>query len=353
VKIASGSEQLTIVERIIGLTRLPYTVGCLLIAVATGPSYFLVFYLGSLNPEDALRGVVSNNAFRVAQFDQEIPLAQGLVETTLFTLALFLTMYFVRHWRLKLVRAQSSLSSLSPNGETSFHRAFGLVSSSKGALLVAFAIFLVYFPPRVFAVTHLVSLFGAIILVPLEALAFGTAFWVYWSCLWGLHRFGFEPLNLKRFYEDSMLGLRPLGEITTSLTSTFSVLMIVIFAGSLLTADIYNMGVLIVVFSLALAMLLLPLREIHVRMSQVKQQEDKSLRLRSIEPLFVAKYSGTEDPQILTRIEELLRLQALEHIVSRISVWPFETNLVERLIAVMLSVIAILLAELLLLAFHL
>jgi hypothetical protein len=148
VKTASGPEQPTMAERIIGLTRLPYTVGCLLIAVATGPSYFLVFYLGSLNMEDALRGVVSSNAFRVTQFGQEIPLDLGLMETTLFTLALFLTLYLVRHWRLKLMSAQSSLSSLSPDGETAYHRAFGLVSSSKGALLVAFVIFLVYFPPR-------------------------------------------------------------------------------------------------------------------------------------------------------------------------------------------------------------
>jgi hypothetical protein len=150
-----------------------------------------------------------------------------------------------------------------------------------------------------------------------------------------------------------MLGLRPLGQIATSLTSTFSVLMIVIFAGSLLTTDIYNMAVLIVVFSLALAMLLLPLRGIHAKMIQVKQQEEESLRLRSIEPLIAAKYSGTEDPQILTRIEELLRLQALEHVVSRISVWPFETKLVERLIAVILSVMTIMLARLFQLVFHL
>lgn len=44
--------------------------------------------------------------------------------------------------------------------------------------------------------------------------------------------------------------------------------------------------------------------------------------------------SGTEDPQVLSRIEELLRLQALEDRVSRISVWPFETKVVKRLVAI-------------------
>jgi hypothetical protein len=51
--------------------------------------------------------------------------------------------------------------------------------------------------------------------------------------------------------------------------------------------------------------------------------------------------------------EDLLRLQALEGRVSRISVWSFETRVVERLVAIVLSVVAILLARLFQLALHL
>jgi len=356
-----GPERLTLLERIIGLTHLPYSIGCLLIAVATGgPGYFLAWYVYSFSLEEAWRRMLSNTlrgVFSIAQFSQEMPVAQALLGTTIGTFTLFLGMYLVRHWRLKVVTAKSKLSSLSPNGETAYNRAFGLVSSAKGALLVAFVFFLLYFPLQSLTENNPVSLFFAFILTPLSVLALGTAFWVYLSGLWGLRRFGLEPLNLKRFYEDKMLGLRPLGQIAVSFASTFFVLIISFFAVTLLSADIYNMAVVLVCILLALAMLFLPLWGIHGKMSQVKQQEEASLRLRSIEPMIASpEYSGTEDPQVLSRIEELLRLQAtisLEDKVSNVSVWPFETKVVKQLVAIIVSVATLMLARILQLVFHL
>jgi len=287
-----------------------------------------------------------------------MPAVQVLLEIAISTWTLFLGMYLVRYWRLKVMTAKPKLSSLSPNGEAAYNRAFGLVSSAKGALLVAFVFYLLYFPIlSALSENNPVSLFGAIVLSPLSTLIYGTTFWVYLSGLWGLRRFGLEPLNLRRFYEDKILGLRPLGQIALSFAGTFFVLVISFFGLSLLSADIYNMAVALACMLLALAMLFLPLWGIHEKMSQVKQQEQASLRLRSIQPMIAApKYSGMEDPQVLSRIEELLRLQAtivLEDKVSKISVWPFETKVVERLVAVIVSVATIMLAKLIQVAFHL
>ena len=362
MKSPLGPERLTIIERIIGFTRLPYSIGCLLIAVAIGgPGNFLVWYVYSPSLEEAWRRLLSSTLrglFSIMQFGGEMPAVQVLLEIAISTWTLFLGMYLVRYWRLKVMTAKPKLSSLSPNGEAAYNRAFGLVSSAKGALLVASVFYLLYFPIlSALSENNPVSLFGAIVLSPLSTLIYGTTFWVYLSGLWGLRRFGLEPLNLKRFYEDKMLGLRPLGQIAVSFAGTFFVMIMSFFAVTLLSADIYNMAVALACMLLALAMLFLPIWGIHEKMSQVKQQEEESLRLRSIEPMIAApKHLGTKDPkdsQVLSRIEELLRIQALEDKVSKISVWPFETKVVERLVAIIVSVATVILARLIQLAFHL
>jgi len=357
VKTPLGPERLTIVERIIGLTRLPYSVGCLLIAVALGgPGNFLVWYFYSFSLEEAWRRMLSNTLrgiVTITQFGREMPVTQELLEIAIGTWTLFLGLYLARYWRLKVVTFKSKLSSLSPNGETAYNRAFGLVSSAKGALLVTFVFYLLYFPIlSALSENNPASLFGAIVLNPLSALVYAAAFWVYLSGLWGLRKFGLEPLNLRRFYEDKMLGLRPLGEIAVSLASTFLVLITSFFAVSLLSADVFNMAVSLACLLLALTMLFLPLWGIHGKMIQVKQQEEASLRLRSIQPITAAPKQNSEE-DLLSRIEELLRLQALEDKVSNISDWPFETKVVKQLVAIIVSVAAIILARLIQVALHL
>ncbi len=359
VKTSSGPKRLTIIERIIGLTCLPYSIGCLLIAVAIGGlGNFLAWCLYSLSLEEAWRRLSSSTLrglFSITQFGGEMPAVQVLLQTAIGTWTLFLGMYLVRYWRLKVMTAKPKLSSLSPNGETAYNRAFGLVSSAKGALLVTFVFYFLYFP--IFGAlgeNNPVSLFGAIILSPLTTLVYGTTFWVYLSGLWGLRRFGLEPLNLRRFYEDKMLGLRPLGQIAVSFAGTFFVMIMSFFAITLLSADIYNMAVVLACMLLALAMLFLPLWGIHEKMIQVKQQEEASLRLRSIEPMIAAPgHSGTKDSQVLSRIEELLKLQTLEDKISKISDWPFETKVVKELVAIIVSVATVILARLIQTVFRL
>ncbi len=295
--MVAGPERITIIEKIVGLTHLPYSLGCLVVALAAGgPGFFLVLYLDSFSLSKALTRLLSYSAFDVLQLNQQVPIFQGFLSAALYTSALFLNMYLVRYWRLKLVAAGPELSSLTPGGERIFRRTFGLVSSWKGTLLVTLPLFLVYFPPRALISNDPVTLLGTIIIIPLNTLIFGEFIWVFLSGLWGLRRFSLEPLSLKRFYEDRIIGLRPLGLIAASFTSTFFALESITLSGSFLSTDIYNLFVVLLILSLGVLMLILSLEGMHSKMIQVKQEEEASLRIRTAQLMVAPKEQGEQDP---------------------------------------------------------
>lgn len=177
-----GPEQLTILERVIRLTRVPYSVGCLVIAIlAGGPGTFLVFYVNGFNLVEAWYKAVSVSIFFITPVTQTVPVAQGALEVAVSTLALFVDMYLTRYLRLKVLAAEPKLSPLSPDGDNAYRRAFGLMSRTYGTLLFTFVFFFLYFPARALIAGNLGSLAGIAILSLLANLVYGAAFWVYLS----------------------------------------------------------------------------------------------------------------------------------------------------------------------------
>src|SRR4029077_15464013 len=68
-----GPERPTILERVIGMTHLPYSLGCLVFSAALGgPGIFLIFYLDTFNLGEAWRRTVSTAVFSVTP-DSQIP----------------------------------------------------------------------------------------------------------------------------------------------------------------------------------------------------------------------------------------------------------------------------------------
>ncbi len=96
-EMVAGPERITIIEKIVGLTRLPYSLGCLVVALAAGgPGFFLVLYLDSFSLSEAFTRLLSYSAFDVLQLNQQVPIYQGFLSSALFTSALFLNLYLVR-----------------------------------------------------------------------------------------------------------------------------------------------------------------------------------------------------------------------------------------------------------------
>jgi len=342
---------LTVPERLIRPTRLPYWIGCLVISiVAGGPGSFIVFYLGSLNIGQAWSETVSASFFSILHITQQGPVAQGVAEVTVSTLALFVDAYFTRYLRLRVLAARPKLSPLSPSAEGSFRKTFGPVTSSRGSLFFALLFFALYFPARALIATSLVSLLGTTILSAIAFTIYGAAFWVYVSCLWGVSRFGREPLKLKQFYEDRMLGLRPLGQIVVSAAAIFSVAITITLGASLITGDVPSLASNLAIVAIGISMLFLPLINIHKKMVGVKEEEEAKLSSLSKELFAVTKNLAGTNQEDSTRIRDLIELRkflALRDEASKISEWPFESRNVERLIAILLAIFAALLARLL------
>jgi len=182
-----GPERLTVPERLIRPTHLPYYISCLIISiVAGGPGSFLVFYLGSLNIGQAWSETVSASFFSIFHINQQGPVAQGVAEVTVSTLALFVDMYFTRYLPRLVLDARPKLSPLSPSGEGPFRKVFGPITSPSGSLFFTVLFFVLYFPARGLIATSLVSLVGITILSAIAFTIYGAAFWVYLNCLWGV-----------------------------------------------------------------------------------------------------------------------------------------------------------------------
>jgi hypothetical protein len=323
--------------------------------VGGGPGSFLVFYLGSFSLDDAWNKTVSVSVLSFSPVLRQVPAAQGVVEVTLSTLALFVDLYLTRYLRRKVLAADPKLSPLSPGGEITYHRVLGLVTNPSGSLFFTFVFFVVYFPARALIAGNPLSLFGMVILTPVANLVYGTAFWVYLSALFGVYKFGLEPLNLKPFYEDRMLGLRPLGQIVVSSAMVFSGAITITLGASLVTGDVGSILINLVIVAFGVAMLFVPLGGIHRKMVEVKENEEARLSSRNKDLLMPSENRGSGNQQSLAKIEDLVelhRFQALRAEASRISTWPFETRSVERLVGILLAIFTVLLARLLALTLH-
>jgi hypothetical protein len=320
--------------------------------VAGGPGAFLVFYLGTFNLAQAWRDTVSVSLFSIFHVAPQVPVFQGLAEVVVSTLSLFVDMYLTGYLRRFVAAAEPKLTPLSPDPEGAYRRAFGPISSVTGSLFFTLAFFLLYFPARASIAGSPVALVGITLLSVLAFAVYGAAFWVYLSCVWGVVRFGSEPLHLKQFYEDRMLGLRPLGEIVVASAAIFSVAITITLGASLITGDVSSLVANLAIVAIGISMLFLPLVGIHRRMVGVKEEEEAKLGSWSRKLFALPQNSGTADPDdsLLTKVKELIELQrfrALKDEASGISEWPFESRSIERVVAILLAIFAALLARLL------
>ncbi|MFZ0891906.1 MAG: hypothetical protein WB778_10310 [Thermoplasmata archaeon] len=330
-----------------------YWIGCLVLAIAAGgPGSFLVFYLGNFNVTQAWHETVSASVFSIFQVTQQVPVAQGLAEVVVSTLSLFVDMYLTGYLRQLVVAARPKLSPLAQDGEAAYQRAFGPMTSLGGSLFFTLVFFLLYFPARALLAGNLVSLVGITFLSLLAFTIYGAAFGVYLSCVLGVSRFGLEPLKLKHFSEDRMLGLRPLGQIVVYSAGIFSIAITITLGASLITGDVASLAINLVIVAIGVSMLFIPLLGIHKRMVEVKEEEEAKLSSLSKILLSSPKRAGPTNHEVspANKIEELIELQrfkVLTEWASNISEWPFETRTVERLIAILLAIFAAVLARLL------
>jgi hypothetical protein len=273
----------------------------------------------------------------------------AVVASILITFSLFLDLYLVRYLRRKIHAAEPKLSVLAADGTTAYGRAFRVMGGTGGIAFFALVFFVLYFPTRAQVAPDPISLLGMAVVTLIATLVYGTAFWTYLSGLWGVYRFGRERLILRPFYEDRLLGLRPLGHIVTTFALIFSVAITVTLGGEFLAGATDSIVTNLGIVALGVAMLFLPLRGIHSMMAYVKHEEQTRLSLKGKELPREAMYDESEGEPSLSRIQGLLeiqRFQLLKVEASNISEWPYEPGSVERLVAILLAIFGVLLGRL-------
>ena len=358
-----GPERATIFERFVRALRIPFWVGCLLLVFILGPpGAILSVYVQTYNLYDAVLRTV------YLFFGMQLQFWQGVAGLSLLLMILFYFLYMIRFMRLKLVAAEPLLLSLLPEGEVTFHKVFGGVSRL-GPPIVIDSILMVFFffqeaqaraeIPTNFIVfgTAPANLIYLVVAYPLWFLIFGTFAWVYFSSIRGLHELGKKSLKLKSFHEDRMLGVRPISSLSLSFAFTYfsglGILALLPFVISPDKISLSYIGLLSVLTLMGVIFFFLPLNTIHKKMLEVKHREQEALRMllrEVIQKPIEARTQGSELSlsdlgETLNRLTTVLMFGVIKGEVVEIPTWPFDTQILGRLSAMILSIITIIIAN--------
>ncbi len=334
--------ELTLPERLLVSLPIPYAAACLIIALAISlPGQAFALFLDKLDFSAVYAEI--NSVVRVDW--------QRYASFALTSIITFYSLYGIRHMRTRLVAIEGDVLPILPEGESSFRDAFGLVTSNLPPVLLT-ALFCLY------SLSRLQGLTGTFypILVTVYFVIFYAAIawfvWVYLASLWGLHRLGQKPLRAKSFYEDGMLGMRPLGSLSLSLSLVYfialgpSALLITIDLPFLGAEALQYLLLLAALAMLGLVLFFLPLNGVHTMMSTEKKHEQANLRGRFAR--LVRDRNPNIDEASEATLADLRNLQALEMVerkVASIPTWPFDTVILSKLLVISLSVIATLVAR--------
>jgi len=214
--------------------------------------------------------------------------------------------------------------------------------------LLSVAIFLSFFVPLA-AGAPPGALFSAelFLFVP-----FAVAIWISATALWTLayslvaiYRMGRLPLRLRPFALDRALGLRPFASTCLRLTGVYYVLTLLLIAPDIASiatpAFIFVQDFALVLFGLPL--FLLPLRSLRAHLVRVRSE-----KMAWVNAWFhrvmqgVESREGAELPPGLQN--ELASIDKIQKEIQAIKTWPFDVGVVAKLLTILLSVTAILLA---------
>ena len=316
-----GPERATLLERFVNLIPLPYLAGAALIAALVGIAIYLALPIGA--PE---------------------------LNALVVSIQVFYPFFAVRYMRQRIVESERELLPLLPLGETTWHRIFGKVSSPIPPVALAAILDLGALPPLYTAFESPTGFPLAVLIVANAMIiwGFGTTIWVYSTCLWGLHRLGKEPLDLRSVYEDRMMGLRPVGSLSLSFVFVYFGSVLLGYTATLLQR--LNVAILggVPLILAALVFFFLPLSSIHRQMVQAKQRGLASIR-KQLEQLVKTSNPDGEptgsELSVLKDLRAMMTLESAERRVSALPTWPIDTSILSRLLAIVLSFTAIMLAR--------
>ncbi len=335
--------------------HLPYPVAVIIFAnLLAAPGFLLLEIVRTGSWDDTARIVLANG--------NEVTW-EWVASAALFVLVNVLVFLGIRGMRMRLVAAKAELVGLCPDGERAYRHAFRLTSSAWPVLL---ALSLEAFSGVGLALSESGEREG-LFLLPLEGLRFLLTLgilsfvWVYATGLLGLYELGKQPLRLKSYREDSLLGTRLIGQLSLRFALSYYVVLLIVLVANSFAGDLSTALTVAVFAIIGIPMFFLPLSSIHRKMAEVKLRELSTVRARFAR---VMRNLGDGDPPsggeplalLERRLREMTGLQVLDMEIretANIRTWPFDSRILGQLTVIVLSVAAAMITRLLINALRL
>ncbi len=265
----------------------------------------------------------------------------------LFSLYVLLAARYVRGQMEKLREYAQSMSA--GNSSIELRSLYGFRGPLVTLLLLGVGTsFLPFTPPQYSPVQGFLTQFPWYYFEFVQA----TFIWVIAYSVYSIYRIGKLPLKLKAFAEDRTLGLKPFATASLYFTGLYEVYAFFLFLPLALgTSGLPFLIVFAGVALLGLAFFLVPLISLRRKLIVAKREKLSwiSPRYMRIVQQIEANGSGPIDGSV---VNELTVIDKIQRDIQQIHHWPFDTGILTRLTAIILSVIAIILAKIIQLALH-
>src|SRR5215467_8800458 len=225
--------------------------------------------------------------------------------------------YTVRYLRLRVVKAEASITPIMSGGEAEYHAVFKRLNSNWPVIIIltlgldALTAVATGFSQISFAILDLYNEVTRFFIL----LAFITLVWEYCGSSWGLHKIGQSQLRLKSFLEDRFMGARALGNVALSLTIVFLVGVLLLFLSAITFIPFSPelVGFFLLMLAIGIVMFFLPLNSLHANMQAKKSEYQYALaqKLLTINPSATASNGPVEAESSESGIKELVRLKNL------------------------------------------
>ncbi len=177
---------------------------------------------------------------------------------------------------------------------------------------------------------------------------FGTFFWMLGYSAYTLNKMGKLPLELKHFSEDRTLGLRDFGSTSLRLAGLF-VLFIALFVIPNTIGGFVDLSFLLVYIGLmliAIPLFLVPLLGLHSKLVSEKRKIVGQFAPAYKRLVQTLEANGAVGPDERLSSQLSATRQVIQE-AGQIHSWPFDTGIIVRLSAIVISVVAILLSRVL------
>ena len=333
---------LTPFERLAARTRIPFWALCLALPLLMGfPAQYFSTYAATGSLDQAFKFTFMTGFSATTAV--ETPVVLGVASQVIYAASFGLVTYLPRFMRSKLESYEKDLAPLTPGGSESLRAMFGGIYRLKPMLIVSL---IVGVAGAQYAYAILQTVPGPTMVVYVVVsnlvtdLVFGGFVWAYLGTLWALYRLGKEDLNLQPVERDPMLGMRPIGSMSFTLFLSYMAVITFIGIGSVLVPDPVSIGAIVLLELAGAVMLFLPLNSVHKKMLAKKRSERQKLA----ESIFSVS-SGSDTNSLLNDIKQVHVFQVRREIVAAAPTWPFDTGVLGRFAAIILSVLAILLSR--------